>query len=169
MQQMQNATTSEADQVAAALLESVPLVMRTIRAQMRGYRTADLSVPQFRALGFLHRHPGASLTDLAEHIGLTVPAASRLVDGLVARGYVARKPSPADRRTLELTVSPPGVAMLEASRARARAHLAELLATLSPEDREAVQRGADILRGLFGPREPHTTAAAPASADSSLE
>lgn len=169
MQQMQNATTGAADQVASALLESVPLVMRAIRAQMRGYRTADLSVPQFRALGFLHRRPGASLTDLAEHIGLTVAAASRLVDGLVARGYVARRPSPADRRTLELTVSPPGVAMLEASRARARAHLADLLATLSPEDREAVQRAADILRDLFGPREPQAVAAAAASADSSLE
>lgn len=169
MQQMQNATTGAADQVAAALLESVPLVMRAIRAQMRGYRTADLSVPQFRALGFLHRNPGAPLTGLAEHIGLTLPAASRLVDGLVARGYVARKPSPADRRTLELTVSPPGVAMLEASRARARAHLAQLLATLPPEDREAVQRAAEILRDLFGPRGPQAMAAAAASADSSPE
>lgn len=169
MQQMHNASISAAEAVAAALLESTPLVMRAIRTQMRGHRTADLSVPQFRALGFLHRRPGASLSDLAEHIGLTLAAASRLVDGLVAHGYVERKPSPADRRALELTVSPPGVAMLEASRARTRAYLADLLVALSPEDRETVHRAADILRRLFSSREPHALATAPASAESTLE
>ena len=68
---------------ARELMEVVPLVMRTFRAEMRGSRANDLSVPQFRALGFVHRKPGTSLSDVAEHIGLALPSMSKLIDGLV--------------------------------------------------------------------------------------
>ncbi|MGH2504870.1 MAG: MarR family winged helix-turn-helix transcriptional regulator, partial [Ktedonobacterales bacterium] len=65
--------------LAAALMEVAPLVMREIRTRMRQSRGAGLSVPQFRALGYLRRHPGCSLTEVADHLGLSVPATSRLV------------------------------------------------------------------------------------------
>lgn len=140
-------TTSEA--TAALLLEVTPLVMRTIRKRMRGGRAADLSVPQFRALAYLHRHPSASLSDLAEHIGLTLPATSRLVDGLVSREYVLRRASRADRRALELTVAAKGSAMLQATREQTQAHLAERLAALTDDERATVTRALELLRGPF--------------------
>lgn len=137
------------DACAALLLETTPLVMRTIRAQMRGYRAADLSVPQFRALGFIRRHAGASLSDVAEHLGLTLPAASRLVDGLVTRDYVERQPKRSDRRTLALTASARGVAMLDTTRERTLADLRERLAPLSDADRAALTAALESLRMLF--------------------
>jgi len=69
------------DECARQVLETVPLVMRTVRAEMRRRRTADLSVPQFRTLNFLNRQAGASLSQVAEHIGLTLPSMSLLVEG----------------------------------------------------------------------------------------
>lgn len=137
------------DGVAALLLETAPLVMRTIRAQMRGHRAADLSVPQFRALGFIRRHAGASLTEVADHLGLTPPATSRLVDGLVVRGYLERQPGRADRRTLELTASARGAAMLDATRERTLADLRERLAPLSVSEQQIVVSALETLRGLF--------------------
>ena len=65
--------SASASDCAAHLLEIVPAVMRTIRGQMRSHSAAELSVVQFRALAFLNRRAGASLSDLAEHIGLSLP------------------------------------------------------------------------------------------------
>ena len=151
MQLMHSATNDSAtpDASAALLLETAPLVMRRIRAQMRGHRAADLSVPQFRALGFVRRHAGASLSEVAEHLGLTLPATSRLVDGLVARGYVQRQLSPSDRRSVALTASAKGETMLDATRERALTDLRERLAPLSASERQILISALETLRDLF--------------------
>ncbi|MEV0175969.1 MarR family winged helix-turn-helix transcriptional regulator [Streptomyces sp. NPDC050803] len=41
---------------------------------------------------------GATATDLAAHLGVTKQAASQLVDELVRKGYVERRPHPEDAR-----------------------------------------------------------------------
>ncbi|MEV5532969.1 MarR family winged helix-turn-helix transcriptional regulator [Streptomyces prunicolor] len=41
---------------------------------------------------------GATATDLAAHLGITKQAASQLVDELVRKGYVERRPHPSDAR-----------------------------------------------------------------------
>lgn len=155
------------DACAALLLDTAPLVMRRIRAQMRGHRAADLSVPQFRALGFIRRHARASLGEVAEHLGLTPPATSRLVDGLVARGYLQRQPSAADRRTVELTASAKGVSMLDATRERALADLQERLAPLSVSDRQILISALETLQALFASERAATGIAAAVGAGNS--
>lgn len=41
---------------------------------------------------------GGTVTEIAEHLGVTRQAASQIVDELVAKGYVERRPHPADAR-----------------------------------------------------------------------
>jgi DNA-binding MarR family transcriptional regulator len=41
---------------------------------------------------------GATVTDLAVHLGVTKQAASQLVDELVRKGYAERRPHPEDAR-----------------------------------------------------------------------
>ncbi|MFF5026730.1 MarR family winged helix-turn-helix transcriptional regulator [Streptomyces collinus] len=41
---------------------------------------------------------GATVTDLAVHLGVTKQAASQLVDEIVRKGYAERRPHPADAR-----------------------------------------------------------------------
>lgn len=138
------------EECAREVLDVVPLVMRAIRAEMRSHRTPDLSVPQFRALLYLRRHPGASLSAVSEHLGLTPPSTSKLVDGLVARGLVARQTSPTDRRRVMLLVTPPGEAILQAASEATQARLAEALARLDDGGRAAVLKAMEALRALFG-------------------
>src|SRR5436305_12902213 len=88
---------------AAALLEVVPEVMRSIRLKMRQATSAELTVVQFRSLALADFQPGgATVSDVAEHIGLTMPSASKLVDGLVRRGYLRRRSDLRDRRISSL-------------------------------------------------------------------
>src|SRR5881394_602656 len=84
--------------VAADTLDGMPPVMWFIRCHMRRHRTAGISVPQFRALALLDRYPTASLSLVAEHLGSSQPSASRLITGLVIRGFVTRKQCDQDRR-----------------------------------------------------------------------
>ncbi len=141
--------SATAEQVACEVLEVVPLIMRAIREQMRGHRAAEVSVPQFRALGFLERHEGASLTDVADHIGLTLPSMSKLMDGLVERKLAKREFDTLDRRRVTLGLTPRGRAVLQAARDSTHAYLAEVLVHLSPSERSTVVEAMQVLRPLF--------------------
>jgi DNA-binding MarR family transcriptional regulator len=149
MQQMQDTIDADVEMCAALVLDVVPLAMRRVRAYMREARAADLSVPQFRALAFLRSHPGATLSELADHVGLTLPAASRMIDGLVARDYAERQPSVTNRRCVELRVSDQGRKMLEVTRRHTQNALARLLQTLNSEQRDVVMLSLETLREVF--------------------
>jgi len=134
---------------AQAILDVVPQVMRTIRTEMRKHRTADLSVPQFRTLAFIDRNAKASLSDAADHIGLTLPSMSKIVDGLVTRKLITRQTDPTDRRRLTLALTRSGLAALDASRTATRACLAESLAALTDAERASVVKAMEALRPIF--------------------
>jgi DNA-binding MarR family transcriptional regulator len=136
---------------AAAVMDTVPLVMRIIRAEMRSHRTPDLSVPQFRALLYVNRHAGASLSDVAEHLGLTLPSVSKLVDKLVARRLITRESAPEDRRRMILTLTPDGQAALQAAAQATQTRLANLLSTLSPDELTTIVEAMTMLHRVFLP------------------
>jgi DNA-binding MarR family transcriptional regulator len=137
------------DECADRLVNAVPLVMKAIRKEIRNNRPAYLSLPQFRVLAFVHRREGASLSDVAEHIGITLPTASKLVDGLVKKDLVLRKYSACDRRRAVLNLTAQGRAVLEASGAAIQPGVARMLATLSPEDLYVLGRAAEVIQRVF--------------------
>jgi DNA-binding MarR family transcriptional regulator len=141
--------TTSPDACAQEILEVVPAVMRTIRAELRRHRAADLSVPQFRTLAFIDRNVDASLSDVAEHIGLTLPSMSKIVDGLVARKLVTREAHLTDRRRMMLALTARGQTALQTSRKATRACLAEDLAVLNDRQRETIVQAMEILRPVF--------------------
>jgi DNA-binding MarR family transcriptional regulator len=150
MQPLEEETTFVSpDECAHEVLEVVPLVMRVIRAEMRSRRASDLSVPQFRTLAFLSRCEGASLSDVAEHIGLTLPSASKMVDGLVVRELVTRRSSARDRRRVLLALTAKGEGALASARRGTQARLAEMLTALPAEERAVVVRALRTLRRVF--------------------
>lgn len=136
-------------ETAHEVLEVVPLVMRTVRSQMRSSRSLNLSVPQFRTLGFVHRHPGTSLSDVAEHVGLTLPSMCKMIDGLVERKLVKRRSHPSDRRRITLDLTGKGGAVLRSARESAQESLAERLSVLHEDDRVAIVHAMQILHRLF--------------------
>jgi DNA-binding MarR family transcriptional regulator len=136
---------------AAAVMDTVPLVMRSIRAEMRSHRTPDLSVPQFRALLYVNRHAGASLSDVAEHLGLALPSVSKLIDKLVARSLITRESAPDDRRRMVLTLTPDGQAALRTAAQATQARLADRLAVLSPDELTTIADAMNMLHRVFWP------------------
>jgi DNA-binding MarR family transcriptional regulator len=150
MQLLENATDSATPlECGRDLLEVVPGVLRVIRAVMRGNRAAGLSVPQFRTLCFLSHFDGTSLSTVADHLDLSLPAMSRMVNGLVLRGYVIRRVGSSDRRHISLSLSAKGKAAMGSTRKAAEPQLAVELEKLSPSQRETICSAMDVLRELF--------------------
>ena len=140
-----------AQQCAAEILEAVPAIIRFIRSEMRSHRGADLTVPQFRTLALLSRSQGASLSMVAEFLGLSLPAASRLVDGLVKKGLVTRQIPAGNRRQVALSVSARGRATWEAARQATQRRLAAIIAPLAAAQRARIHEAMRILRTSFQP------------------
>lgn len=140
------------DACARELMETTPKIMQSIRVEMRRGRGTDLSIPQFRTLGFVQRHPDPSLSDLADHLGLTLPSTSKLVDGLVKQGLITRQECAQDRRRLTLALTAGGKALVTTARAGAQANLSKMLSSLADDELETVQRALEILRPLFVPQ-----------------
>ena len=152
MKLLQEESTSPSLQTCAtAVLDTVPLVMRTIRAEMRSHRTPDLSVPQFRAIVYVNRNANASVSDVAEHLGLSLPTVSKLVDKLVVRGLLSRQDSPIDRRYKVLMLTPEGKTTLDAAVHGTQQHLADLLSVLPPDDLATVSEAMDVLYRVMVP------------------
>lgn len=151
MQQLRNTTVSKAsaEECAAEILDAVPEVMRFIRTQMRWYRGSDLSVPQFRTLVFLSRHAGASLSALAEHLGLSLPATSRLVEGLVRKSLAVRRVPRGNRRVVALSISARGARTVLAARQATEKRLRDAVAPLPSGDCAMIRCALRTLREEF--------------------
>lgn len=141
------------DLCAHDLMDTAPKIMQSIRVEMRRGRSTDLSIPQFRTLGFIQRNPSLSLSALAEHLGLTLPSVSKLVDGLVKQKLVTRQEAVADRRRLTLVLTASGENIVNTARERAQANLAQKLGQLAKGDLDTIHRALEILRPLFMTRE----------------
>jgi DNA-binding MarR family transcriptional regulator len=71
------------------------------------------------------------MSDLAARLDIARRSATSVVDELVARGLVARRDDPVDRRAVEVEVTPNGVRLIEELRSRRRAAASALTARLS--------------------------------------
>lgn len=146
-------TTNE-HEIAGRLIDTVPLVMRALRNELRNRRPAEFSVPQFRVLAYLRHNPGATLSDVSNHIGLMRPTMSKMIDTLVRRGWVERATSERDRRCMHLCLTRAGLAMIETVRENARVRLAGQFRDLAPADQDLLARALALLHELFMPGPP---------------
>ena len=133
---------------SAQLIEIVPLIMRRIRGEMRSRTLGGLTIPQFRTLSFIYRHPRSSLSDLAFHLGLTLPSTSKLVQKLVIKKVIVRKAAD-DRRRVCLSVTVQGTEAMNQARLETQQQLAKSLNALNSEEIMTVLNALKILQSAY--------------------
>jgi DNA-binding MarR family transcriptional regulator len=141
-------------QCARRVLATVPPLMREIRREMRAAATHGLTVPQLRILIFARNNPGASVTDLAAHLGVTVPSASVAVDRLVRADLLAAPATPDNRRRLAIAVTTAGARIVDDAVDLTARAFAQRLSALNGTQLAEVQRALALL-------EQHLTAVPP--------
>ena len=149
MDQPPERSTEPALECAVEFLEVMPLLMASLHCEMRHDPATTLTMGQFRTLSFLSRHGTASVSQIADFLGLGLPATSKIIDGMVTAGTVNRRGDTADRRRVLLEINALGRNELLATRAIAHNHLANLLAPLSETDRARLIETLRSLRPLF--------------------
>jgi|GEM_PF-415692 len=99
------------EEAVTQILRTLPAMFRTIKQQARGTESSgpwrDLGGSQIWVLHALTR--GKQLnSELARGFTVTNPTMTRIVDGLVEKGYVERQHDPLDRRRIYLRLTEEG-------------------------------------------------------------
>ncbi|BAY22745.1 MarR family transcriptional regulator [Calothrix sp. NIES-2100] len=140
------------EQCAAKMMETIPIIIKFFRTEMRrnaAFLPESLSVPQFRTLAFLDRHPSASLSQVAEHLGVTRATASTLTERLVQKDLVSRVENPQERRHVLLNLTDAGKYHLQQIRSLTSARIASVLTNLPEDQMKSVVEGLTVLSSTF--------------------
>jgi long-chain acyl-CoA synthetase len=110
------------------------VVARLVRHLEAALDPLDLSLPQYRLLGFLAEGETPS-SKLATSMAVSPPSVTAVVDGLVARGLVERRSDATDRRRFPLVLTDAGRDVLARANGAVGQRLGEILGYL--DDRRA--------------------------------
>lgn len=128
------AIASAGDEIVAALEATIPRYLRALRrAVERAEGPGRLTMPQIRCLQAIAASPdGETLTStLARQTNVSAPSISSMIDGLVDRLLVERRPDPDNRRQVRLLMTDEGRNLLRRYDGVVAHHLEGLLAPLS--------------------------------------
>jgi DNA-binding MarR family transcriptional regulator len=142
--------SSSVEECVREVVDVVPFVMRSLRAEFRSHRGTEVNIPQYRTLMYLRRTPGASLSEVAEHLGITPPSTSKLVNDLIERDLVDREPSLTDRRKISLELTSRGRDLAETSLRETQVTYVPRFAAVPAETRALITQAMQELRTLFG-------------------
>jgi len=122
---------------------------------------SDMGRAHHRALHFIGRNPGITVAELLAILRITKQSLARVLNELIARGYVVQERGHTDRRQRRMHLSPSGAALVREVSAAQQALVAEALAAggseapamlrlvlgrmIAPKDRSA------ILQQIYGP------------------
>lgn len=141
------------DRGQASALEGWESLFRAQVALLRrfkqNFRGAELALGDYDVLYNLSRFPGGRLRlhELNQHILLTQPSLSRLVERMEQRGLVRRERDPDDKRGTVVVMTELGVAMQhKVGREHADAIVRYVGGALTPDELRTLRRLCDKLR-----------------------
>lgn len=108
-------------------------------------KVAELTPPQFWALYAIAGTQRIKMSPLAECLGLSMGAASTLVDRLVGRGLVQREADPQDRRAVYVSLTDKGNHVLEEAQAARRELNQQAFEHMAPEVRRQLVSGLQAM------------------------
>jgi len=123
--------SSERERLVAELEREVPrMVQQTVRFYAAVADQLGLHVTDLHCLGALHDEGPSTAGALANRLGLTSGAITRVIDRLVARGFVVRVADPRDRRKVVIEAVSERDTQIGAHFAGVALHLCDSVANL---------------------------------------
>jgi DNA-binding MarR family transcriptional regulator len=138
-------STSHDSELASRLRLAVARTARRLRQEAGGGLSPSLTA----ALASIDNHGPLTPSELADRERVKRPTATRLIRTLEESGLVTRTADISDLRSSLIAVTPEGRELLRTLRTRKDLYLARRLEALSTEDRETLDRAADLLERLL--------------------
>jgi DNA-binding MarR family transcriptional regulator len=125
-------------------------IMERLMAAYKGrmfrvFKAEELTPPQFYALVTIARLKRTKMSPLADELGLSMGAASTLVDRLVQRGLVERDTDVNDRRAVFVSLSVKGDHVLKEAHTARRGILTQVFGVMVEDDRRQVIRAMEVM------------------------
>jgi DNA-binding MarR family transcriptional regulator len=129
------------------LLDAYPAIFIAChRRHVRDEATGRLITEhQAGILDHLHATRGTTLSKLAEHAGVGRSSMSIMVAKLVRRGYLTRKRSKTDGRSISLTLTSAGARIKEENTVLDADLVRDMFCTMQPKDLETALEGIELL------------------------
>lgn len=118
---------------------------RSMQDQSRYVKSIGFSMAQFFLLMHVYYKRQCGISNLSEHMEITAPAASQLVDKLVQAGMLERAEDPHDRRAKQVTLTVKGRQLIEKSIHERFRWLESIVQDLSAGERSTVSEALGIL------------------------
>jgi DNA-binding MarR family transcriptional regulator len=148
-----SASVSTIDADARTLSERVGELIRVVQFRDRDRACCyGISVSQCYALKAVNDAGGLTVNELAGELFLDKSTASRVANGLVDRGLLARTRDPEDKRVVRLVATEPGTALHARIEEDLVVEYAQLLSDLDPNVRSAVSEVVGRLTRSFASR-----------------
>jgi DNA-binding MarR family transcriptional regulator len=142
------AALSNAEDVSALADALRAPLLRVARKLRQEAQKVGLSAQDALILGYIKKHPGVGVSELADVDQISRPTMSSHVKRLEAAGWLSRADDVEDGRRQGLTVTPAGGRKLEALRRQRNDWLAARLVRLPPEERARLAEAAAPLLKL---------------------
>jgi DNA-binding MarR family transcriptional regulator len=134
---------------AAQLAEQLRAAINRLNRRLRQTRpVGELTQNQISVLGSLELAGALTPRELSDAERVQPPTMTKVLAKLEERGLIQRAPHPTDRRQVLLSATPAGRAVLLEQRRVKAEWLTRRLARLPVEDREVLERAAEILEDI---------------------
>lgn len=129
--------------LASLIADVIRLMRRDFYSQTAGL---GLTPALARLLYHVNRAPGSRQAELAARLHVSPVTLGRMIDRLVAREYVRRRPDPEDRRAVRVYVAPKGKPLIAKMTEVERTLSAHATRGLAARERAALR---DLLERLY--------------------
>ena len=118
------------------MIALLPQMLRGFARRESNYLSrGKITLPQLGVLEYLSTREERPMNELARHLGVTRPAATGLVDRLIAQGLVSRQGDRSDRRVVRVNLTPKGRRVLDNIWSQKRRMLQQVFGRISPAGR----------------------------------
>lgn len=132
---------------AELIIQDLPSLVCYLKQNFCDPELKGLTLQQHRVLATLVEIP-RSTTELADELGVSLPAISRMIQHLIDSGWVKKETSREDKRQVVLSLTKQGLQTVRQSRDQSVQKLIPKLNELSNEQKNTLIKAFEILNSL---------------------
>lgn len=145
----------EIERFGRRMIELLPQLIRGFARYESNYLSrGKITLPQLWVLEYLSRHKNAPMHALASFLRVSRPAATGLMDRLIAQGMVRREGDARDRRIVRVNITPKGRKIITHIWEQKRRMVVQVFGRISPKDRAQYLGTLERVVGILAQNRP---------------